>query len=201
MSQILVPEPLLFLNHKALTGMKYLAFSLDNNLGALDCSHILEILPFMHLDRPATAPTAILGLLPREDNAVPVLNLPKLLGKGEPQNKLTSHIIVAELKNRRLAYLVDRVTGFVDLDDRSCTPVSEDNSFNGCVTARHGTGDNVVHIFAPEKILSQQEQEQVEAFRQMAEERLQTLRAPPEKKSKRKVARTKKTTNGRTDNR
>jgi purine-binding chemotaxis protein CheW len=96
---------------------KFLIFSLQNSLFALDLSQIAEVADTPQMWPIPKAPACFSGALNFHGDIVAALNLPFFLGMTE--FKLLTKIIVLQHEVASLAFLVETVVGIVREDEVS----------------------------------------------------------------------------------
>jgi purine-binding chemotaxis protein CheW len=139
---------------------------------------VREILPLPNLDRPPATGNLLAGFLNLGGLPLPVVDLARLLGlrdavATEGIRDPYRHIVVAA--GGGTAYLVDRVTDLVAIEDSHRKPVAEDQTLNGCVAAELTAGERLVHVLAIDRLLTQAERERLAVMTQAAQDRLAAL--------------------------
>ena len=90
--------------------MLFLTFQIGGDLYALDCGHVVEIVPMVRLRKFPKAPTYLLGVFQYRGQVAPVIDLCSLAGFDAARQVLSTRIIMVRLKDVAGS---DRVLGLV----------------------------------------------------------------------------------------
>lgn len=157
---------------------RYLLLRLGTRRCALPAAVVRELLPLPRLWRPPGLPRPLAGFLNLGGAAVPVLDLPRLLGLADPaggaESALYRHLVLAAgvLPGQDLALLVDRVLDMMTAPASALRPLAPEQSLNGCASAEIETPEGFVHLLAPDRILLAQERSRLAALRDAEQARL-----------------------------
>src|SRR6266851_3189772 len=144
-----------------------LVFRLADQRYALPLAEVQEILPIAMLARPPRLPSILAGFLNLAGEAVPVVRLACLFELPDQPASLYTPLVILRNPDRRLALVVERVSGVVAVSDDAVVPVQEDDSFNGSTEAQVTVTDHVIHILAPDRILLEKERQCLAEFQAM----------------------------------
>lgn len=159
----------------ASSGSAYLVLDVAGTPCALPRAAVAEVLPLPELQSPLASGGWLIGFLNLGGVPVPVFDLAALLGlrPAAAAPGLYAHLILT--RDRAQAYLVERAADLVTLAESAIQPVEEAGTLNGCIAAELVLGERLVHLLAPERLLTVQEQARVAALTQAAAERLAAL--------------------------
>lgn len=148
----------------AVSETSYLLLDVAGTPCALPRASVAEILPLPALLRAPAAAGWIAGLINLGGSAVPVIDLACLLGLRDEASppEVYAHVLLTDARD--LAYLVDRVTDLVTVPEAAIRPAAEAESLNGCVAAELALGAHLVHVLAPDRLLTVRERERVAAM-------------------------------------
>ncbi|MEO9959452.1 MAG: chemotaxis protein CheW [Alphaproteobacteria bacterium] len=159
---------------KELTG-KLLLFRAGTML-ALPLASVDEVLPFVQLTCPPSAPGSVVGIANVSGVAVTVINLSTLLDLDTPAPDSRWHMIKLKRPDPPLALLVERAMSAVDARALDLAPISGDVTFNGMIQGELiRNGDPVAHLLDAEKVLTAEEAQRLENFARLAQDRLDGL--------------------------
>jgi chemotaxis-related protein WspB len=111
--------------------MLVLTFQIGAERLALDVRRVLEVVPHVRLTRPAGGPAWLAGLFVYRGQALPVIDLHRLLGAGECPDHLSSRIVIVphrwQGEERLLGLLAAEVAEVRELNpgELAPTPVTE----------------------------------------------------------------------------
>ncbi|SFD72481.1 chemotaxis protein CheW [Roseivivax sediminis] len=103
-------------------------FGLDNTLFALPVAAVVEILDTREIASLPRAPGHLLGLIDRRGASVPVVDLRRLMGRGDRTDTPETRIVVLALPGdagHSVGLRVDRVIEVTALDDAGSAPLAE----------------------------------------------------------------------------
>lgn len=162
----------------ASAGTAYLLLDVAGTPCALPRAAVAEVLPLPELHAPPAAGGWLTGFLNLSGTPIPVIDLAALLGvRADPSPAgLYAHLVLVQ--GAAVAYLVDRVADFVTAPESAIRPAVEDGTLNGCVAAELALDERLVHVLAPERLLTAQERARVAALTRVAAERFAALPEP-----------------------
>jgi purine-binding chemotaxis protein CheW len=89
-------------------------FTLDGHLYALYLACVERIVRVVEVTPLPKAPEIVLGVVSVQGKIVPILDVRKRFSLREREIDLSDHMVVAHTARRRVALVVDSVTGIVD---------------------------------------------------------------------------------------
>ncbi|MHB2015782.1 MAG: chemotaxis protein CheW [Candidatus Xenobia bacterium] len=152
-----------------------MVFELASQRYALLCTAVQEILFMAELSRPATRPPLLEGFLTLDGQAVPVLNLRRLLQQPAVEPGLYTPLIVVRTDRGLLALLVDRIATQTQIPDEACRPAEALHSINCCVQAHVDGPEGTISLLDVGRLLLEQERRCIADLQEMEQERLRAL--------------------------
>lgn len=161
----------------ATTRSAYLLLDVAGTPCALPRDAVSEVLPLPDLFAPPVAGKVLAGFLNLGGEPVPVIDLARLFGLADhaAEPSLYAHLVLAA--DRASAFLVDRATDLVLVDEDALRPVPDGRTLNGCVAAEFSRGDRLVHVLGLARILTAEETARLDALTETARARLAALPA------------------------
>lgn len=151
-------------------------FRLSGQAFAIPVADVREVVPYCWLERPPRMPSFLQGVLNLGGDAVPVLNLGRLLGlaaQGAPG--LEASLLIMRSETAPMAMLVDHVEGVRDAAAFQFAPLEDERSFQGCVGGQlHGPRGSA-HLLSWRRILLEEERVRLAQFQADMAERLTQL--------------------------
>lgn len=89
-------------------------FSLDAQLYALSLASVERVVRMVEVTPLPRAPGIVLGVIDVQGNIVAVMSMRKRFGRLEPESSLSDQLIVANTDTRRVALVVNSVTGVIE---------------------------------------------------------------------------------------
>ena len=90
------------------------AFILGEQQYALALTTVQRVVRMVEVTPLPKAPEIVLGVIDFQGNIVPVMSIRKRFGLPEPETNLGDQLIVAEMATRRVALVVNSVTGVLE---------------------------------------------------------------------------------------
>lgn len=138
-------------------------FCLDEPRYALRLSEVVRVLPAIEIIPLPNAPEKILGVINLHGEIIPAIGVRFLFGVGNHALKLSDHLLVVQLQNRRIALLVDSVEGVMPLNNIQKLDHPEMISASPYLSGTTLINDTIVFISDLRKFLSQEEEQQLDA--------------------------------------
>jgi purine-binding chemotaxis protein CheW len=154
-------------------------FSVAGETFGLRLESVSEIVPMAALSRPPSIPSVLEGFLNLGGAAVPVLRIAGLLGLPEERPALHTPLVVIRSGTLLLALLVNRVIGIVSVPMDGLVPISDTDSFNGCVDGRLLVADEAVHLLSVDRLLLEKEHRTLAEFQATETRRLRQIEQVP----------------------
>lgn len=144
-------------------GEKYLTFWTDKELFGIPISDVVQIISMQQITPLPDFPDYAKGVINLRGNIIPVIDMRIRLRKPEAEYNESTCIIVTNIQDTYIGFIVDTVDEVVDIEN-DCISVAPKVSKE--VTNRYLTGigqveDKVVLLLDLSKILSENEFEQV----------------------------------------
>ena len=96
-------------------------FALNRQQYALRLAGVCQVLRMVEVTPLPKAPKIVLGVLSLHRTVVPVLSMRRRVGLTEVEASLTDQLILADTASRRVALVVDAVTGVVERSTEGIT--------------------------------------------------------------------------------
>jgi purine-binding chemotaxis protein CheW len=90
------------------------AFILGEQQYALPLTTVQRVVRMVEVTPLPEAPEIVLGVIDFQGNIVPVMSMRKRFGLPEPETSLSDQLIVADTATRRVALVVNSVTGVLE---------------------------------------------------------------------------------------
>ena len=142
-----------------------LACTLHGRRIAFATDAVAGVLPLPRLWRPPGTPAPVLGFATLGQEAVPAIDLGRLLLDETQVPGLDAHLVLVRAVNAgAMLLLVDRAEGIVAVDGTTARAVEDDRSFNGCVQWEVDGPAGLVHVLALDRLLRAEEQVRLAAL-------------------------------------
>jgi purine-binding chemotaxis protein CheW len=109
-----------------------------------------------------SAPEVVLGVIDWQGNIIPVMSMRKRFGMTEPETSLSDQLIVADAGARRVALVVNSVTGVVDQrseDVMATERIVPGAQYADAITRLEG---GILFIHDLDRFLSKKEEQQLD---------------------------------------
>jgi purine-binding chemotaxis protein CheW len=127
----------------------------------LDCAFpieaVREIVPMAMLSCPPGLPSGLAGFLDLRGTAIPIVRLDRLFNLPEQLPGLHTPLIVLHGVRGPIGILVESVRSIVPAPRSLLLEISEDRTFQGCVTAGFHFDGNLIHVLSPAALLNASE--------------------------------------------
>ncbi|MBW4443892.1 MAG: chemotaxis protein CheW [Plectolyngbya sp. WJT66-NPBG17] len=116
--------------------MLLLLFQIDENIYAIDSTHITEVLPLVMLRKVHQVPDQVAGVFRYRNCIVPVIDLCKLIRGENCRSRYSTRIIMIQYKTKNgdrtyIGLLAERVTETLDQPNLKPSVQSSDSSYFG----------------------------------------------------------------------
>jgi purine-binding chemotaxis protein CheW len=155
----------------------YVVFRVDGLTCAFAREEVSRVLPLPALGHPPASPSLVEGILDLGGAAIPVLRLDRLFGFEPSPRSAYQHLILLQSAETPLALLVDRATGILSAADDRLAPVSEGETYNGCVSGQISTEAGSIQVLSVGRLLDERERRTLAEFQAMQQRRLAELEA------------------------
>jgi purine-binding chemotaxis protein CheW len=167
-------------------------FELSNRSFALDPAAVARVVALPLLSRPPGTPPLLHGFLNLGGEAVPVLDLRRLLDLAGPDGASEpgpdgrppaagappdpyAHLIIVKRAPVPLALLVDRAIGLLAVDDEAVSPLQAGQTFNDCAEQSVQLADRTVALLSVDRLLLQEERGRIAELQGIEQHRLRQL--------------------------
>lgn len=139
--------------------IKYLTFWTDKELFGIPISDVVQIISMQEITPLPDFPEYAKGVINLRGNIIPVIDMRIRLKKPETEYNESTCIIVTNIKDTYIGFIVDTVDEVVDIgdDDISPTPKVSKAVTNRYLTGIGQVGEKVVLLLDLSKILSEDE--------------------------------------------
>jgi chemotaxis-related protein WspB len=136
--------------------MLLLLFHVDEDIYAIDSTHVTEVLPLVMLRKVYQVPGHVAGVFRYRSCIVPVIDLCKLIRNEPCRSRFSTRIIMAQYRTRNgipgyVGLLAERVTETLNRPDLTPSDQPRDDSYLGEVLMH---GDKMIQRFYWESLVS-----------------------------------------------
>jgi purine-binding chemotaxis protein CheW len=146
-------------DESAIPENKYLTFWTDDELFAIPISDVVQIISMQGITALPDFPDYTKGVINLRGNIIPVIDIRIRFGKPEIKYNESTCIIVTNMEDSYMGFIVDAVDEVTDIDEDTISPppkVSKDIT-NRYLTGIGQIGEKVVLLLDISKILSEDE--------------------------------------------
>ncbi|MEI8395435.1 MAG: chemotaxis protein CheW [Rhodospirillaceae bacterium] len=157
-----------------------LIFDVADTVLALATDLVQEVLPLPLLSRPPHLPALIEGFFNLHGRAATVIRLDRLLGLNGRGAALYAPLLLLRpgsigTGDAPLALLVDSVRTVRTIDAHALLPVTEQNTFNGCIAAELAETTPPTHLLSLNRLLLEHERQCIREHQAVARRRAAEL--------------------------
>ncbi|MCF6465820.1 chemotaxis protein CheW [Clostridium sp. Cult2] len=144
---------------------QYVVFNLEAEEFGIDIMNVKEIIPYQESVNVPNAPEFIEGIINYRGNVIPIINLKKRFKLYVSKATKDTRIIVINLKDKEIGFVVDEASQTLRLDDKQIDPAPDIISE---VDRRFITGvgkigeDRLLILLDLHKILTDKEKDQID---------------------------------------
>lgn len=147
-----------------MTENQYVVFKLGKEEYGIDIMNVKEIGPYQESVKIPNAPKFLEGVVNYRGNVIPIVNLKKRFNLDNSQFDGNTRIIVINLKDRQIGFIVDEASQTIRLNQSDIDPTPD---LISDVDRRYITGvgklDNrLIILMDLEKVLTEDEKEKIE---------------------------------------
>jgi len=141
----------------------YVVFSLDEQSFALRLSAVERVIRAVEVTPLPNVPEAVLGVFNMQGQIIPAFNTRKRFGLPEREMSLSDQLIVARARTRRVALVVDAVSGINESEEQEV--VTAEKIFPGMehIEGVVKLADSLILIHDLDKFLSLDEEKALDA--------------------------------------
>lgn len=147
---------------------QYVVFKLGKEKYGIDIMNVKEIGPYQESVRVPNTPDFIEGIINFRGKVIPIINLKKRFKLEDKGITNDTRIIIINLEQKQVGFVVDEASQTVRLDDKDIDPTPEIIS---SVDRRYITGvgklgeNRLLILIDLEKVLSDEEKEKIEGMK------------------------------------
>jgi len=138
------------------------AFILGEQQYALPLTTVQRVVRMVEVTPLPEAPEVVLGVIDFHGNIIPVMSMRKRFGLPEFETSLSDQLIVADTAIRRVALVVNSVTGVLERTTEEVTEAEKIVPGGQYVEGITRLGDGILFIHNLEHFLSKKEGEQLD---------------------------------------
>ncbi len=105
--------------------LQFVSFNLGDEEYAIEILKVQEIIRMIEITRVPNSPEFINGVINLRGRVIPVLDLGKRIGLSEKEHSGDSRIIVVELQNKVIGFIVDKVNIVLRINQNIVEPTPE----------------------------------------------------------------------------
>jgi purine-binding chemotaxis protein CheW len=143
---------------------QYVAFFLGEQQYALPLTTVERVVRMVEVTPLPKAPEVVLGVIAFQGNIIPVMSMRKRFGLLEPETSLSDQLIVADTAVRRVALVVNSVTGVLVRTVEEVTEAEKIVPGAQYVEGITRLGGGIVFIHDLEHFLSKKEEQQLDGL-------------------------------------
>jgi len=140
------------------------AFILGEQQYALPLTTVQRVVRMVEVTPLPEAPEVVLGVIDFHGNIIPVMSMRKRFGFPEFETSLSDQLIVADTAIRRVALVVNSVTGVLERTTEEVTEAEKIVPGGQYVEGITRLGDGILFIHNLEHFLSKKEGEQLDGL-------------------------------------
>lgn len=143
--------------------LQVVVFKLNDQMFGVDTSQVQEIIRYQNVERVPGMPDYMEGMINLRGNVIPIINLHKRFKLGELNVENDAKIIVTDVNNKLIGFIVDDVTEIVKFSEKDIeeTPDILYNKINKYLRCVAKKGEKLISIFDLNKILTESEVDEV----------------------------------------
>ena len=154
--------------------LQVLTFNLGKEFYGLDVLQVYEIkrIREVRITKMPQAPAYVEGIFKFREEVIPLLDLRSRFGFSRREIDRKSRIIVIQIKNRYIAFMVDSVHDVMTFEVENISPPPRESTQGQTSYVQgiaHTDEDRFIIILDAERILSEEEQEKVQEVGQTQE--------------------------------
>ncbi len=151
-------------NAQSVMANRLVVFTLDARNYALPLTRVKRVVRMVEVTPLPKAPEIVLGVIDLEGTIIPVMSMRKRFGVPEPETSLSDQLIVADTATRRVALLVNSVTGVVERTPEEVTDAGKVVPGAQYVAGMARLEDGILFIHDLDRFLSKKEERQLEGL-------------------------------------
>lgn len=145
--------------------LQFVSFNLGDEEYAIEILKVQEIIRMIEITRVPNSPEFINGVINLRGRVIPVLDLGKRIGLPEKEHSGDSRIIVVEIQNKVIGFIVDKVNIVLRINQNIVEPTPE---LVGKIESEFISGiakmeKNLLILLDLDKVISQPEMKELSA--------------------------------------
>lgn len=145
---------------------QYVVFKIGNEEYGIDIMNVKEIGPYQKSVKVPNAPVFVEGIINYRGNVIPIINLHKRFNIKQKDIDSNTRIIVINLNNKQIGFIVDEASQTIRLDDKDIDPAPD---IVAGVDSKYITGvgkleERLIILVDLEKILTDEEKKKIESM-------------------------------------
>lgn len=148
------------------TSEKYLSFLIDNQYYAFHINNVNEIIKMQDITPVPEFPDYAKGIINLRGLLVPIIDVRLRFSKSEAEYDERTCIIVLNMKDIEVGFIVDTVDEVLDIDEKDISPVPKlsDARTRKFITGVGKTAKKIVMLLDAQKMLNDEEIKSLEVF-------------------------------------
>jgi purine-binding chemotaxis protein CheW len=143
---------------------RLVAFILGEQQYALPLTTVQRVVRMVEVTPLPSVPAVVLGVIDFQGNVIPVMSMRKRFGLPESETSLSDQLIVADTATRRVALVVNSVTGVLERTAEEVTAAEKIVPGGQYVEGITRLGDGILFIHNLEHFLSKKEGAQLDGL-------------------------------------
>lgn len=134
--------------------LRYVLFLLDTQAFALPLAGVEQVIRAVEITPLPQAPPTLVGVIDVHGTVLPVVNIRQQLGLPDQAVQLDDQLVIAQLNERRVAFVVTQVRGIIEPSIRSLVAAKE--LFPGVTHLEGGvkTEDGLIFIHSLDELFA-----------------------------------------------
>jgi len=148
-------------------GFRYISFKIKNERYGIEVSKIIKIINEHKITKIPDLPEFISGIIQLKSTIIPIISLISRFDMGDEEYK--GSIVVVEIKEQHIGFLVGEIEGIKQINNNDIVDVPRifiNRGINYFAGIGIINGNSTVTFLDTEKILKEEEIEQIESIRQ-----------------------------------
>ncbi|WP_427338926.1 chemotaxis protein CheW [Caloranaerobacter sp. DY30410] len=145
---------------------QYVVFKIGNEEYGIDIMNVKEIGPYQKSVKVPNAPVFVEGIINYRGNVIPIISLHKRFNIEQKDIDNNTRIIVINLKDKQIGFIVDEASQTIRLDDKDIDPAPDivtgiDSKY---ITGVGKLDERLIILVDLEKILTEEEKKEIESM-------------------------------------
>lgn len=145
---------------------QYVVFKIGNEEYGIDIMSVKEIGPYQESVKVPNAPVFVEGIINYRGNVIPIISLHKRFNIEQKGIDNNTRIIVINLKEKQIGFIVDEASQTIRLDDKDIDPTPD---IVAGIDSKYITGvgkldERLIILVDLEKMLTDEEKKKIESM-------------------------------------